>query len=350
MSNNYNNNYAMQTAGFQTPAPQQQNASAMTTTTASSREAFEIQSMMVIAKQFPRNEMQVLDLILNDCQRPGLAEKALYSYSRGGTDVTGPSIHLAKAIAKRWGNMKSGIVELEQRNGESVCEAFALDLESNYKESKTFTVPHIRHTKKGSYKLEDPRDIYELVANNGSRRERACLLSVFPGDIVEAAVRQCEMTMKANADVSPENVKRMIDRFATEFGVTKEQIEKRIQRRTDAITPAQMISLRNIYNSLKDGMSSPADWFETVETTAPEKKGESKKGGSSKLASALGVPAAPAAVDNDFAPMIVDALKRTEAPTTLDAVIAYVNAKGRALTMDENFDALVNEVAEADLI
>ena len=39
-------------------------------------------------------------------------------------------------------------------------------------------------------------------ANNGSRRERACLLSVFPGDIIEAAVRQCEMTMKANADVS----------------------------------------------------------------------------------------------------------------------------------------------------
>lgn len=347
-----NNNYGMQSAGFQYPAPQQ-NASALTTTTASSREAFEIQSMMVIAKQFPRNEMQVLDLILNDCQRPGLAEKALYSYSRGGTDVTGPSIHLAKAIAKRWGNMKSGIVELEQRNGESVCEAYALDLESNYKESKTFTVPHIRHTKKGSYKLEDPRDIYELVANNGSRRERACLLSVFPGDIVEAAVRQCEMTMKANADVSPENVKRMVDRFSTEFGVTKEQIEKRIQRRTDAITPAQMISLRNIYNSLKDGMSSPADWFEVVETAAADNKKDGAKKGNGKLADALGVPpAAPASavVDNDFAPMIVAAIKRTQAPTSVDAVLNYANTKGRILSMDDDFDALVNEVATAELI
>lgn len=342
-----NNNYGMQSAGFQNPAPQQ-NASALTTTTASSREAFEIQSMMVIAKQFPRNEMQVLDLVLNDCQRPGLAEKALYSYSRGGTDVTGPSIHLAKAIAKRWGNMKSGIVELEQRNGESVCEAFALDLESNYKESKIFTVPHIRHTKKGSYKLEDPRDIYELVANNGSRRERACLLSVFPGDIVEAAVRQCEMTMKANADVSPENVKRMIDRFSSEFGVTKEQIEKRIQRRTDAITPAQMISLRNIYNSLKDGMSSPADWFEVVETAEAEKSGNKK--GNSKLASALGVPAAEKIVDNDFAPLIAGAIKRTEAPTSVDAVLNYANAKGIILSVDYDFDALVNEVSTADLV
>jgi hypothetical protein len=282
-----------------------------------------------------------------------LAEKALYSYSRGGTDVTGPSIHLAKAIAKRWGNMKSGIVELEQRNGESVCEAFALDLESNYKESKIFTVPHIRHTKKGSYKLEDPRDIYELVANNGSRRERACLLSVFPGDIIEAAVRQCEMTMKANADVSPENVKRMIDRFSSEFGVTKEQIEKRIQRRTDAITPAQMISLRNIYNSLKDGMSSPADWFEVVETTAADNKKDGAKKGNGKLADALGVPpaaSASAVVDNDFAPLIAGAIKRTEAPTSVDAVLNYAKAKGRTLSMDDDFDALVNEVATADLI
>lgn len=250
----------------------------------STRETAQIQSMMVIAKKFPRNEKLVIDRILNDCQRPGLAEKALYSYARGGTEITGPSIHLAKAIAKRWGNMTSGIVELEQRNGESVCEAFALDLESNYKESKTFTVPHVRSTKRGSYRLEDPRDIYELVANNGSRRERACILSVIPGDIVETAVEQCVNTMRAQADTSPENIKRMCDMFAKEFNVSKEQIEKRIQRRIDSITPAQMVGLRNIYNSLKDGMSSPAEWFEPE----VEEKAEAKNG-NDRAASALGM-------------------------------------------------------------
>lgn len=250
----------------------------------SARETAQIQAMMVVAKRFPRNEKMVIDRILNDCQRPGLAEKALYSYARGGSEITGPSIHLAKAIAKRWGNMTSGIVELEQRNGESVCEAFALDLESNYKESKTFTVPHVRSTKRGSYRLEDPRDIYELVANNGSRRERACILSVIPGDIVETAVEQCVNTMRAQADTSPENVKRMCDLFSKEFNVSKEQIEKRIQRRIDSITPAQMVGLRNIYNSLKDGMSSPSEWFEPE----VEEKAEAKNG-NDRAASALGM-------------------------------------------------------------
>lgn len=257
---------------------------AVMTEAMSTRETAQIQSMMVIAKKFPRNEKLVLDRILNDCQRPGLAEKALYSYARGGTEITGPSIHLAKAIAKRWGNMTSGIVELEQRNGESVCEAFALDLESNYKESKTFTVPHVRSTKRGSYRLEDPRDVYELVANNGSRRERACILSVIPGDIVETAVEQCIRTLNSQADTSPENVKRMCDLFSKEFNVSKEQIEKRIQRRIDSITPAQMVSLRNIYNSLRDGMSTPAEWFEPES----EEKAEAKNG-NDRAASALGM-------------------------------------------------------------
>jgi len=51
--------------------------------------------------------------------------------------------------------------------------------------------------------------------------------------------------------------------------VTKEHIEKRIQRRIDAIRPAQVVDLRRIYASLNDEMSSPADWFEVEEAAAP---------------------------------------------------------------------------------
>jgi hypothetical protein len=56
-------------------------------------------------------------------------------------------------------------------------------------------------------------------------------------------------------------VKKMAGLFLDKFKVTKSQIEARIQRRIDTITPAQMVSLRNIYNSLSDGMSDPSDWF-----------------------------------------------------------------------------------------
>ena len=224
----------------------------------------EVQAAMMIARMNPRDPIQAVDRILNACGRPSLADAAVYTYAKGGSDISGPSIRLAETLAQCWGNMQFGIRELDQRNGESTVQAFAWDVETNTRREVTFQVPHVRFTRKGTYTLEDPREIYELVANQGARRLRACILAIIPGDVTEAAVSQCEVTMKTSADVSPENVRKMIDAFIP-FGVTKEQIETRIQRRIDAIQPAQLVSLKKIFASLRDGMSVPSDWFQSEE-------------------------------------------------------------------------------------
>ena len=233
------------------------NASTMV---AQSREMAEAISSMQMAKMFPRDIVAVRDRILNACTRPTLAETACYTYARGGQEVTGPSIRLAEAIAQQYGNMQAGVRELEQRNGESTCEAYAWDMETNTRVSKVFQVSHVRHTKRGDTLLTDPRDIYELVANNGARRLRACILAVVPGDLVEEAVRQCDVTLATKFEVTPDRIKNLLAKFA-EYGVTKEQIEVRIQRHIDAMTPAQLADLGKKYNSIKDGMSKAEDWF-----------------------------------------------------------------------------------------
>jgi hypothetical protein len=228
-----------------------------------SRAVAEVQAAMMVARMNPRDPVAAVDRILNACARPSLAEAAIYQYSRGGADVAGPSIRLAEAIAQQWGNIKTSVRELEQSPGMSVVQAIAWDLETGYQCDKVFHVPHVRHTKAGTKRLEDPRDIYELVANQAARRLRACILAVIPGDVTEAAVKQCETTLHTSADTSPETVGKMMQAFAA-FGVTKEQIETRIQRRLDAIQPAQLVGLKKIYASLRDGMSSPGDWFDVA--------------------------------------------------------------------------------------
>lgn len=227
----------------------------------SSRAVAEIQSALVIAQRFPRDQKKAMDRILNACQRPTLAESSMYAYARGGSSITGPSIRLAESLAQNWGNMQFGIEELSSANGKSEVKAFAWDLETNTRRSMTFTVPHERHTRQGITKLTDPRDIYETVANMGSRRVRACILAVIPGDVVESAVEQCKQTLTASVDITPEALRKMASYFETKFGVTTEQIEARIQCRLEAIKPAQWLSLRDIKNSLADGMSKPEDWF-----------------------------------------------------------------------------------------
>jgi hypothetical protein len=222
----------------------------------------EVQARMIIARANPRDAMRCMDLILRDCTRPSLAEAALYQYSRGGTSISGPSIRLAEAIAQRWGNIASGIKEISRANGFSECVAYAWDLETGYYDERQFQIKHWRDTRSGGYAITDERDIYELLANNGQRRKRAVLLTVIPGDVVEAAVAQCEETLSTSADTSPEALGRIATAFE-QFGVTKAQIEKRCQCRLEAIRPAQVVQLRKIFASLKDGMSDAKDWFET---------------------------------------------------------------------------------------
>ena len=240
----------------------------MMTETKSQREATEVQAMVIMAKQFPRDQIRAMDRILNACTRQSLAEGAVYSYPKGGQNVEGPSIRLAEVLAQNWGNLDFGIRELSQANGESVVEAYAWDLETNVRQAKVFQVPHKRFSKSGSKTLTDPRDIYEVVANQGSRRLRACILGVIPGDVVEKAVEQCSATLQSNVDLSPEGIKKMAGVFAG-FGVTIDMIQTRYQCRIEAIRPAQYLELRKIYTSIKDGMSKPADWFVVADEPKP---------------------------------------------------------------------------------
>lgn len=126
---------------------------------------------MVIAKRFPRDEKAALDRILNSCTRLTLAEQSLYSFSRGGSEITGPSIRLMEAIAQHWGNLEFGFRELERgidENGVGYSEvqAYAWDIENNTRRPLQFRVPHWRDKRNGGEKITAERDIYELVANS----------------------------------------------------------------------------------------------------------------------------------------------------------------------------------------
>jgi hypothetical protein len=225
------------------------------------REVGEVHAAVVLAKNFPRDQKAAVDRIVTACGRTKLAAQATYEYARGGQEITGPSIRLAEVIAREWGNIRTGVVELSRTGGVSEAMAYAWDLETNFFDEKRFQVKHWRDTKKGGYAVTDERDVYEILANQGARRKRACILAAVPGDVVETALEACEATLKANVPATPENVQKIMGAFA-KYGVTPAMVEKRIQRRLDTITPGLLLQLLRIGNSLRDGMSQAADWFD----------------------------------------------------------------------------------------
>ncbi len=225
------------------------------------RAVAEVQSSYIIAKKYPRNQHESYMSIIESCKRPFLAENACYAYPRGGTLVTGPSIRLAEVLGQHWGNLDCGVREISQSNGVSVAEAYAIDLQTNYRVTKIFHVPHVRDTKKGRVKLTDARDIYEMVANQGARRLRACILAVVPGDVVEAAVEQCKKTMESGELPLSDRIRMMVTKF-DELGVKVEHLEKRLGHKLDATISQEIVTLQTIYKAIKDGFSSREDFFE----------------------------------------------------------------------------------------
>lgn len=228
----------------------------------SSKAIAEAQGKLIIAKNFPRDEHLAYAKVIEACKRKSLAEKAIYSYPRSGSTISGPSIRLAEELARCWGNVDFGIKELSQKDGESEMSAYCWDMETNTMSSQTFVVAHVRDTTKGQVKLTGQRDIYENNANMAGRRLRARILAILPPDLVEAAVNECRKTLAGNNDTPiSDRINKMVAAFA-KFGVKIETIEKRLGRKIDTMTTEDISEYIGIYNSLKDGNSAISDWFD----------------------------------------------------------------------------------------
>jgi hypothetical protein len=228
-----------------------------------SRAIAEAQGKLVIAKRFPRDEVQAYAKAMEACQRPTMAEKAFYSFPRGAQTVEGPTIRFAEELARCWGNIDYGIKELSQDEGKSEMQAYAWDLETNAQSIQNFTNPHQREVGKKMQTLTSLRDIYENNANMATRRLRSRILAILPSWFVEDAIAECKKTLAGQNDLPlVDRVKKMVVQFA-KLGVTQEQIEGRLKKKIDTMNADDFVEYIGIYNAIKNGESKIAEWFES---------------------------------------------------------------------------------------
>lgn len=232
-------------------------------TVESHRAIAEVQAAVISAKNYPRDVSAAYTRIIESCKRKRIAEQAVYTYKRGGVMVEGPSIRLAEVLAQNYGNLSFGTIELARHEGYSEMMSFCHDMETNVRQTRIFQVPHTRSSReKGVTQLTDSRDIYEMNANLGARRLRACILGIIPADIVEDALEQCDRTLKEDGKNEPiqDRVNKMVVAFQT-LGVNQEMIEQRLQHKVTAINEAELVGLRKIFTSIKEGVASREDFF-----------------------------------------------------------------------------------------
>jgi hypothetical protein len=235
------------------------------------RASKEVEAKLIMARKFPRDEGASYNKLMNTCSRSKFAASAMYSYPKGGTKVEGPSIRLAEAAARAWGNVEFGFREISRYEKSSLVEAFAWDLETNSRTTIEFTVEHIVDTRQGPKALKSERDIYEKIANYAARRVRKVILQMIPEDVIEDAIIQINKALMQDIGDIKKKIRSMTEAFK-EFGVTPDLIEKKIGNKLNACSSSQIVNLGKIYTSLKDGMSEPSDWFDMEIEVKPTKE------------------------------------------------------------------------------
>jgi hypothetical protein len=241
-----------------------------------SRAAAEVAAAVHVAQQNPRDMQRALYEMRESCRQPRLAEKAFFRYSRAGSQVTGATVHLARELARCFGNVQYGIAELrrDDAGGYSEMQAYAWDVERNTRSAQIFVVPHVRDTKQGRKPLVDLRDVYENNANMGARRLRAAIWSILPPWFVDEAEELCNRTLvDGGGKPLAQRVGDALKAFEGK-GVTRAQLEQKLGRSSTRWTEHDVAQLLVIFKSLDRGESRVEDEFEPERVTAAEITGQ----------------------------------------------------------------------------
>ncbi|ARD42501.1 hypothetical protein [Actinomyces gaoshouyii] len=220
------------------------------------RAVAEVQAAITVARACPRDLDRARAEMRRACAERALADRAFYSVQGRGQ---GPSVHLARELARIWGNIDYGVRELRRDDVEGVSEvqAYAWDQETNARTIRSFLVPHARTTRKGRQRLTDLGDIYLNNQNQGAKAVRECIFAVLPTWLVQEAQNLCHATVRGEvvADGLDKAVEKSTAAFAS-LGVTAAMLEQRVGRPRSAWTADDVARLRTDYTSLtRDGFT-----------------------------------------------------------------------------------------------
>ena len=255
----------------------------------------------IMALQRPRSWDNVRTRLLLECERPAFAKVARYRKPIG-KGVTGPSIRFAEACFRLAGNLDAPVTTTFEDRERRILHLVVIDLETNASHSADITIDKTverrdatdrvilgQRTNKGGetvFVVEATED--ELLNKQNalvSKALRTLVLRLVPGDIVDEGQERCiKTTNDRNAKDPAAAKKEALDAFAS-VGVFPGALAEYVGHSLDALQPAELDELVQIYTSLRDG---EATWQAVLEA-----KRAGTKEGAPPAATSAATPPAP---------------------------------------------------------
>lgn len=254
---------------------------------AQSAARYEMEGAIFMAKKFPRSEDKAYAGIMRDCERTTFAEDATYCFPRGGQKIKGPSVNLARGMARRWGNIRFGVDVIADDDEMRTIRAWAWDVEANSKVTADDTFKKLiwrknKNSDSGSWIKPDERDLRELTNRRGALAIRNCILNLMPNDFIEDAVKKCAETLAKGAKENIDDTRKKIVLSFSGIGVPVDQLTDFLGHPIESSSPDELAELRTIWKSINDGQSKWAEYISgELSPKEPPKNGTKTVSGAS---------------------------------------------------------------------
>lgn len=236
------------------------------------RAVAEVAAAVRVAQDNPRNTSKALEQMRQACGQRALADRAFYSVPRAGGRVEGSTVHLARELARCWGNLDYGIREMRRDDdaGQSEMQAWAWDQEANVRSTRSFIVPHSIMAGKGADKRRKPLvDLGDIANNNNSvaaRAVRETIFTVLPVWFREEAEATASRTLQdGGGKTQAQQVADAIGHYRDTFNVTVAQMEERLARPSTEWTTQDLAQLRVLAGEMARGERHVDGEFPTAE-------------------------------------------------------------------------------------
>lgn len=222
------------------------------------RAVAEVAAAIQVAQSFPRSADSVRAQMQQLCTSYAVAAEAFYEVPNRGS---GMSVHLARELARIYGNVDYGVRELSRTDGHSEMQAWAWDQETNTRNTRSFIQPHEKSTRQGRKQLTDLNDIYLSNQNTGAKAVRECIFAILPGWLKAEAGKLLGETLKRGEGVPlPDRIADAVQAF-TGRGIPQAQLERHVGRGQAQWREEDVAALHRVWASItRDGVAA-AEFF-----------------------------------------------------------------------------------------
>lgn len=230
-----------------------------------------IEARFTVALRFPRNEDEVRQKCMKECQRPSFAAVAIYKKPVAGKTMEGLSIRAIEAALRIFKNVDIQTPTIYDDREKRIVRVSVVDLEGNLTYSTDITIEKTVERKKlgaGQQPIRSRVNSYGDVVHLVDATEdevmvkQAALVSkairtngqrLLPGDLVDEMMRAIRETANRQDAQDPDAARRKVFDFFAGLGVSMADLVKWLGHAGASLTPRELTDLRELAAAIKSG-------------------------------------------------------------------------------------------------